>query len=253
MARHASTLRRLWARGACQFVALTSLRVGSARFRVGARQGHPEVAYLAPLTAAPTLTRPVLAETRERLQNLGYQAVITGAVAPLIRDRLTADGFSVQFDLIVLSLDLLTSPRLAPHRARIARARRRDTDRVLRVDAEAFGPLWRIDADGLGEARRATPASRWRVVRSPDVTAYSITGQAGSTGYLQRLAVAAGWQGQGLGTALVADALAWLRVRDAQTALVNTPPDNQRALALYDRCGFTVEPEGLAVMHRDLK
>ncbi|MYB27863.1 MAG: GNAT family N-acetyltransferase [Acidimicrobiaceae bacterium] len=210
------------------------------------------MAYLAPITAAATLAPSVLADVRDRLQHLGYQAVITAAVAPLTRDRLIADGFSIRSELTALSQDLATSPRLPHNRRRTKRARRRDTEGVLRVDAEAFGSFWRLDADGLHEARTATPFSRWRVVRSPEVTAYSITGRAGSMGYLQRLAVASHCQGLGLGTMLVSDALAWLRRRGARTALVNTPPDNERALALYQRCGFRIEPDRLAVLHRDL-
>ena len=233
-------------------MALTSVRVGAARFRVGPWQDHHDVAYLAPITAAATLAPSVLADVRDRLQHLGYQAVITAAVAPLTRDRLIADGFSIRSELTALSQDLATSPRLPHNRRRTKRARRRDTEGVLRVDAEAFGSFWRLDADGLHEARTATPFSRWRVVRSPEVTAYSITGRAGSMGYLQRLAVASHCQGLGLGTMLVSDALAWLRRRGARTALVNTPPDNERALALYQRCGFRIEPDRLAVLHRDL-
>ena len=233
-------------------MALTSLRIGPARFRVGSWQGRHDVAYLAPVSAASTLGPLVLAAVRDRLEHLGYQAVITAAVAPSTRDRLIADGFSIRAELTALSQELATSPRLSHSGRRIRRARRRDTDGVLRVDAGAFPPFWRLDADGLHEARTATPASRWRVIRSPDVAAYSITGRAQSMGYLQRLAVAAHCQGQGLGTVLVADALAWLRRGGARTALVNTPPDNERALALYQRCGFRIEPDRLAVLHRDL-
>lgn len=228
------------------------MRVGSARFRVGSWQDHHDVAYLAPVTAAPTLAPSVLAAVRDRLQHLGYHAVITAAVAPLTRDRLIADGFSIRSELTALSQDLATSHRLPHHRRRTKRARRRDLEGILRVDAEAFGSFWRLDADGLHEARTATPSSRSRVVRSPEVTAYSITGRAGSMGYLQRLAVATHCQSLGLGTVLVADALAWLRRRGARTALVNTPPDNERALALYQRCGFSIEADRLAVLHRDL-
>lgn len=233
-------------------MALTSLRIGSAHFRAGSWQGRRDVAYLAPVTAAATLGPPVLAAVRDRLQHLGYRSIITSAVAPSLRDRLAADGFCVHSELIALSQDLAASPRLPHSGPPTRRARRQDIDSVLRVDADAFPSFWRLDADGLHEARAATPFSRWRVIRSPEVTAYSITGRAGPTGYLQRLAVAARCQGLGLGTVLVSDALAWLRRAGTRTALVNTPPDNERALALYQRCAFRIEPNRLAVMHRDL-
>ena len=234
------------------FVALTSVRIGSARFRVGRWQGQHEVAYIAPVTATPTLAPPVLASLRDRLMHQGFRSAITAAVSPPVRDRFVDDGFGVRAELTALSRDLEAYRRLARPGGRTRRARRRDLDGVLRVDAGAFPPFWRLDAEGLHEARTSTPSSRWRVIRNPEVTAYSITGRAGPTGYLQRLAVATHAQGRGLGTLLVSDAMNWLRRRGAQTALVNTPPDNERALALYQRCGFCVEPDRLAVLYRDL-
>ena len=232
--------------------AVTPLSVGSARFRVGAWQGSPQVAYLAPVTAAATLAPPVLAAVRDRLLRQGFRAVMTAAVAPPARDLLIDDGYCIRSELTALSLNLDAAPALPDPGGRTRRARRRDLEGVLRVDNDAFGPFWRLDAEGLHDARTATPRSRWRVNRGPEVTAYSITGLAGSTGYLQRLAVAAERQGRGLGTLLLADAMAWLRRAGARTALVNTPPDNERALAFYRRGGFQVEPHRLAVLYRDL-
>ena len=157
-------------------------------------------------------------------------------------------GYQIRSELTALSRELTSSCSLPSTPGCTRRARRRDLDVVLRIDADAFAPFWRLDAAGVHEARRATPRSRWRVNRGSPVSAYSITGRAGATGYLQRLAVGSACQGQGLGTMLVFDALGWLQRSGARAALVNTPPDNQRALALYRRCGFTVEPDSLAVL-----
>ena len=235
-------------------MALTSMTIGSARFRVGAWQGAADVAYVALASTATTLVPWVLAALRDRLHEQGYRSVVTAAVAPRERDALMGDGFGVRSELAILSRDLEADmAELVNRRGRTRRGRRRDLDAVLRVDAEAFGPSWRLDADGIHEARTATPSSRWRVNRGPAVEAYSITGRAGSKGYIQRLAVTSSSQGRGLGTLLVSDALAWLRRGGAHTALVNTQPDNERALDLYQRRGFRMESDRLAVLHRDLR
>ena len=235
-------------------MALTPLSIGSARFRVGAWQGTADMAYLAVASAAATMAPWVLAALRERLSDEGYRAVVTAAVGPRERDALIGDGFNVRSELVTLSRDLEAEvPRLVRARGRTRRGRWRDLDGVLQVDAAAFDPFWRLDADGIHEARTATPSSRWRVNRGIDVQAYSITGRARSQGYVQRLAVAARSQGRGLGTLLVLDALLWLRRGGARTALVNTQPENERALDLYQRCGFYMEPDRLAVLYRDLR
>ena len=234
-------------------MALTSLSVGAARFRVGAWQGAADVAYVAPLTTEATLMPAALSAVRDHLRDQGYGAIITAALGPRERDRLISDGFRVHSELLALSHALTARLPPVPGRSELTRrGRRSDIAEVLRVDAQAFPTFWRLNADGLHEARRATPSSRWRVPRGPEVTAYSVAGRAGSRGYLQRLAVSPACQGRGLGTLLVSDSLHWLRRGGAGTVLVNTQPDNERAIALYQRCGFSVERDRLTVLCRDL-
>src|SRR5439155_23116344 len=123
--------------------------------------------------------------------------------------------------------------------------------------AVAFEPFWRLDDAGLDEAVAATPHARFRVaVTGPaedsPVIGYAITGRAGRRGYLQRLAVHPDQQRRGLGTLLVDDALRWLRRWRAERAVVNTQMGNEKALALYERCGFVREPSRLSVLSVDL-
>jgi GNAT superfamily N-acetyltransferase len=56
----------------------------------------------------------------------------------------------------------------------------------------------------------------------------------------------------GIGTALVADSLRWLRRWGADEVLVNTQVDNVGAVALYEHLGFRRRTDGLAVLRRDL-
>jgi GNAT superfamily N-acetyltransferase len=81
---------------------------------------------------------------------------------------------------------------------------------------------------------------------------YAITGRADHRGYVQRLAVDPSAEGTGVGATLLIDGLRWLRRWGARDALVNTQEGNERSLRLYQRTGFVLQPEGLAVLRYDL-
>jgi len=178
----------------------------------------------------------------------GYQRVRTAALAPDEQRPFLAAGFHVDEHLHLLAHDLEgLPPRGRPLPLR--RARRSDRDAVLAADAAAFSGPWRLDAAGLREALTATPAVRFRVaVPDGPVVGYAVAGRAGTRGYLQRVAVHPAHAGQGLGHALVLDALWWLRRRGTRRALVNTQEGNDVALHLYEAIGFRPEPEGLDVL-----
>lgn len=148
--------------------------------------------------------------------------------------------------LHLLVHDLAGVPR---HRRRSAspvvvrRAFGWDEPGILALDSLAFDPTWQLGPDGYDRAMHATPAVRNRVAtRRPDraLAGYAVSGLAGRKGYLQRLGVAPDHRRQGVATALVLDALAWMRRHGAEEAIVNTQVDNLGALALYLNMGFVV-------------
>jgi ribosomal protein S18 acetylase RimI-like enzyme len=143
--------------------------------------------------------------------------------------------------------------RLPAPDLRLRRWRRRSYDQVIAVDRAAFDEFWTFDAVALDDALAATPVRTLRVTRTDPVQGYHLSGVSGTRGYLQRLAVHPDASGHGVGTALLADALRWMRTRGALEAYVNTQQDNERALALYHRAGFTDCPEDLVVMERSLR
>ena len=129
-----------------------------------------------------------------------------------------------------------------------------DSDSAAAIDLAAFGPEWCFDATAITDASHATPAHRARfsLDRAGGPVGYAITGRAGRHGFLQRLAVHPDAHGEGHGTALVSDALRWLRRWRVQSVLVNTEVDNDTALRLYQRHGFRPLPEQLVVLERAL-
>lgn len=195
-----------------------------------------------------------------RLSDAGYREVVTNALAPGASLPLIDAGFAVRGRLHLLSYDL-TEPEFTeiprgPHRTRRAnRAHRRE---ILAVDAAAFDEFWRFDSAALREAMHATPRAHLRVAptrESPAVRTidgYGLFGRSGSAGYVQRLAVAPAAEREGIGRSLLRDGLRWLHAHGAQRVYVNTQDDNERALDLYLRNGFTQLPVGLCVLGREL-
>ena len=222
---------------------------GADRLRIGPWRGDPQIAFIAPVAG-----RPTAGETIDRglrvLAAKGYTTALTSALTVAEQEPFVEKGFAVHERLHLLRHDLGALPSAPPHRLR--RALPFDHRRVLELDGRAFDAFWRFDQDGLEDARRATPSSRFRVPDQAGVVGYSITGRAGEIGYLQRLAVDPSHQHEGVGTALVADGLWWAARRGATSVLVNTQERNSGARALYEHLGFVLEPDGLAVLERSL-
>lgn len=199
------------------------------------------------------------------LATQGYDRVVTGALSPSEQASFRAAGFAPSEQLHLLGHDLRMIPPApsGPGTAVVSlrRATRGDRTAVLDLDARAFDTFWRLDEVGLDEALSATPHSRFRVAtivpsvtqETETVVGYAITGRAGRRGYLQRLAVDPEAQRSGIGSALVIDALRWLKRWRTERAMVNTQLQNERALALYERLGFRRETVGLAVLAADLR
>lgn len=183
----------------------------------------------------------------------GFRSVRTSALFAASAAPFLDEGFVVVDRLALLEADLTGRPTRRPtRRPRTRRLRARDLALAAEIDRRAFGDGWSNDATSLDEIRTATPSHRSRVVGTDPVVGFAISGRAGRTGYLQRLAVDPEHQGRGLGRALVVDSIGWMRRHAVARALVNTGVDNQAALRLYLSEGFVVRPDELTVLERPL-
>jgi ribosomal protein S18 acetylase RimI-like enzyme len=232
-----------------------SLAFGDDRLRVAPWRGDPQTAYVVARTGRPTTAS--LARCLEELAGGGFRAALTAALPPADHAPYLANGFTVRerLHLLVRPVEPLLHPERTPG-VELRRARRRDRGPVLSVDDAAFPSFWHLDEAGLDDALGATPTARFRVAHRTaepdDVIGYAVTGRAGPRGYLQRLAVHPAAQRSGVGTALVADALRWLRRWGGREVLVNTQEDNGGAVSLYEHLGFRRQPDGLAVLERPI-
>lgn len=187
------------------------------------------------------------------------RAVRTGALYPVAAAVFAERGFTV-IDRLVLLERALQQSRAGTrdrHAATVSlrRARRRDLEIIAAIDQSAFPAGWRNDMASLGAITDATPSARARLARvgrsDARAVGFAITGKAGTTGYLQRIAVHPDAQRLGIGRRLVDDAVEWLMRRGASRALVNTGVDNLAALRMYERASFDPLDDQLVVLeHR---
>jgi ribosomal protein S18 acetylase RimI-like enzyme len=241
---------------------MTTVTAGdTVRGRLGAWPYEPDVAHLVLLDhhMVPTRTNIEAWITEARQTPEPMRAVRTGAMFPEAAAVFADVGFITIDALALLDLRLLKrSDRGRPGRRRNARAtsrrmRSNDLPAVAELDRSAFGNPWGNDVRSLLDITLATPRHRARVIESPDgLEAVAISGQSGSYGYLQRLAVHPETRRRGHARHLVGDALHWMERRGASTALVNTGVDNHAALDLYRSLGFTRRAETLQILEHVL-
>lgn len=183
------------------------------------------------------------------LASAGFTTMRTGALSPRQAHQAEQAGMHCVQELALLDLVAPARPTRPAHRTR--RAHRHHLTAMALVDRAAFGDRWALDEHMIGDIRRATPSHRARVVvlRSsrPTPAGFLVSGRAGRTGYIQRLAVDPSFQRTGIASSLMADALRWMHRSRLQRVFVNTHVENTAALELYRRHGFTVMPERLRV------
>ncbi|HEU5150738.1 MAG TPA: GNAT family N-acetyltransferase [Iamia sp.] len=215
--------------------------------RTVAWRGREDIALVTVRPGGPPPTAGEIAALVERSTRAGVRRLVTGALTDAEREPFAQAGFTVHDRLHLLRHDLVDLP-VVDSPVRLRRARRIDVETALAVDARAFEPFWRLDRGGLDDALAATTSARFRVADDGGVVGYAVTGRSAARGYLQRLAVDPERWRRGVGAALVADGLRWLRRRHVRAAVVNTQVGNDGAYALYRRMGFVPEPRGLTVL-----
>jgi ribosomal protein S18 acetylase RimI-like enzyme len=220
-------------------------------------RGDREVAFLAPVPDAPPPSADFLKRCLAVLAERGFNRVVTAALSPLEQGGFLAAGFEITEELHLLAIDLDGLPPV-PAGLALTRVRWNQRDQILAIDQAAFSTFWQFDEQGLTDALRATPRTRFRAALAPASDGrrfggYAICGRSGPRGFVQRLAVYPDLQRRGLGRGMLLDGLNWMRRRGVARAVVNTQLDNSAALSLYLETGFRREPSRLSVLSAGLR
>lgn len=118
-----------------------------------------------------------------------------------------------------------------------------DLPAILEIEEQAFAyPQERFGRRQVRDLMANPRAHLLVACVGPKVVAWSATllrqDRAGTSGRLYALAVHPHWQGGGIGTQLLEEALAWLRQRGARGVFLEVRVGNRAAGKLYENAGF---------------
>ncbi len=243
-----------------------------ARARLGRWPYDDRVAHLVLLDHQMVPTDTDVARWISFARERGARTVRTGALFPDAVPAFTDAGFGVVDTLTLLTLLTSSIPpdssirrtsgpsggdqRLLARsndQLRLRRLRPPMLPEAAEIDRRSFSPPWANDTVALSDITTATPYHRSRSVHhGRRMVGFSISGRAGRSGYVQRLAVDPSVRRRGVARLLLDDALRWMRRRGIDRVMVNTASDNHRALALYESSGFERSPGSLLILERAL-
>jgi ribosomal protein S18 acetylase RimI-like enzyme len=190
------------------------------------------------------------------LDLLAQRPGISVAVIPLqqwFQSLLGKSDFYKSHNVVLLSWQRGTPiPASRPSSIHIRPMSFDDLHSVTAIDGAAFGPIWRNSYNSVDLAFRqsalATVAEDNEGVKGYQISTASLMG-----GHLARLAVLPEKQSQGIGYALVRDALDQFERRGALRVTVNTQEENLISLSLYAKLGFRLTGEKYSVYQYDVK
>jgi ribosomal protein S18 acetylase RimI-like enzyme len=173
----------------------------------------------------------------EHLAPMGSGVVFSPALYPEATRVWAKAGFEPFGRLDVMEMRL--GPGITPPRHQIDATRSPSWASLVDIDSLAFEGFWRMGEAGLMEAMRATPRSVVLEARfDGELAGYALAGAQTMLSFLQRVAVAPEFAGQGVGTSLVRASMAWAAARGSRVMVLNVRPENDRARVLYEREGF---------------
>ncbi len=192
----------------------------------------------------------------------GALTVRTGALFPNATTPFLDAGFHTADTLTLLQRRLADGTNRVPTSTRVRvggsirlrRLRPTMLTDAAAIDRRAFSSPWANDTTALADIMTATPFHRSRSVHVDGrMVAFSISGRAGRSGYVQRLAVDPSARRSGFAELLLDDAVRWMQRRGVVDAMVNTAADNRPALSLYESVGFELQPGSLLILERSLR
>ncbi len=166
------------------------------------------------------------------------QRVAALALEEWFAEILEAAGFVRSNAVIFYELELNAANVIEGSSAEIVQPiRTGDAELVLKLDRKAFEPLWQISDESLSTAMIQASSASF-IEKDGVAVGYQITTTSPFGAHLARLAVHPSRQREGLGSALVNDAIESVRKYGLDLLTVNTQENNASSRRLYEKFGF---------------
>ena len=183
-----------------------------------------------------------------RLQGIGKLACM--AWADWLSDKLPEHNFSPMTRVVTLCQnEAVFPPRPSMNGILVREAEPAELDTITALDHAAFGAEWWYS--GTTFFRAMQHPTRFIVAECSDQpVGYGFGHSCGARAHITRLAVHPEQQGHGIGTQLLEALITHFRAQGAETITLNTQTDNEDALHLYRRFGFTATGDEVTVFSR---
>jgi ribosomal-protein-alanine N-acetyltransferase len=187
----------------------------------------------------------------ETLRSRGVTALVQIGHAPWLTAVLRERGFAsrdwvVTYEWHYQPVTVRGNPAVTVRSAHL-----RDLPVLLALDKRSFGSVWHKPVRNFQEAL-ARAFSFTVAEKDGQIVGYQWCEKHERHGHLTRLAVRPGWEGKGVGTRLLTEALLAMVGAGATWITLNTQESNVRSRILYERHGFRLSDERVAVLWKDL-
>jgi ribosomal-protein-alanine N-acetyltransferase len=178
--------------------------------------------------------------------SLSYVGAATWLTEPL-QER----GFQLVSCIVTYEKTGWAIPAVGNQMVKVRSLQPADLPALVALDALAFHPLWRNSVGSLKQWQDSLPFFVVAML-GEQVVGYCYCSVERTHGHLIRVAVHPDWQGRGIGTRLMAEAMRFFRKTGAQLITLNTQKENERAQWLYSKFGFRLIGQEAVALWKDL-
>jgi ribosomal protein S18 acetylase RimI-like enzyme len=187
-----------------------------------------------------------------RLQAHGVKSLSYVGSATWLAESLQKRGFRWVSYIVTYEKTGWAIPEVGSQTVQVRDVRLADFPVLVSLDELDFHPLWRNSQETLRRWRATLPYFVVAVAEDEPVGyCYCSVGDEGH-GHLIRMAVHPAWQGRGIGTRLVAEAVEFFQQAGVPRITLNTQEENTRARRLYRKFGFRPIGREAVALWRDL-